>query len=215
MTNAFIIKVFFRGDWCPWCNAQLRDFDKYLDKVQSLGGKIVAITSQAGNQSASNNDLRFEVIVDEENNEALKHGICITPKQETPLANVPDIYPNGMVQPGIVIENVQGKVLYHWAIVPSEMNIGGATDRPMVADIIGSLEQILSGTKAAIDFKPIDLVHLKDEHPDMHKLVLDYFAGIAAPEDFKQIELERLKGENPDMHELVLGYFAQLKTKNA
>lgn len=76
MSNPFTIKVFFRGDWCPWCNAYLQDFNKQLDTVNKLNGKIIGITSQANNQSAANNNLNFDVLVDESNVEAKKYGIA-------------------------------------------------------------------------------------------------------------------------------------------
>lgn len=176
MTNSFTIKVFFRGDWCPWCNAYLRDFNNQLDTVSKLGGQIVGITSQAGNQSAANNNLDYEVLVDEENAEAKKYGIVVTPKENSPLKDAPDVYPNGMVQPGVVIEDAQGKVLYSWAIVPSEMNFGGATDRPLVSDIIGALEHILQHGDAPETFKTTDIAYLEAGHPEIHKIVQEYLA---------------------------------------
>jgi len=181
MTNAFTIKVFFRGDWCPWCNAYLRDFNVHLDTIRNLGGKVVGITSQAGNQSAPNNDLKFDIIVDEQNGEAKKHNIFITPKEDTPLRDVEGAYPNGMVQPGIVIEDADGKVLYHWAIVPSEMNFGGAIDRPLVSDILGALEHILAHGAAPSDFATTDMAYLQDAHPEIHQMVQDYLASLEKP----------------------------------
>ena len=178
MAQSFTIKVFFRGDWCPWCNAYLRDFDAQLDTIKALGGTVVGITSQAGNQSAENNNLGFEILVDEGNGEAKKHNIFITPKAETPLKDVDGVYPNGMVQPGVVIEAADGTVLYHWAIVPSEMNWGGATDRPMVSDILNALEHILEHGSAPGTFATTDMAYLETNHPESFKMVQDYLASL-------------------------------------
>ena len=68
-----------------------------------------------------------------------------------------------MVQPGVVIEDSEGKILYKWAIVPSEMNFGGATDRPLVADIVSSLEQILKGKENGNSFKTTNMNYLEDD----------------------------------------------------
>ncbi len=132
MAQTSTIKVFFRGDWCPWYNAYLRDFNPHLDTNKEMGGTLVGVTSQAGNQSVTNNNLNFEVLVDEANVEAKKYDIFITLKEETPLRDVETAYPNGMVQPDVVIKDADGKVLYRWAIAPSEMNLGGASDRPLI-----------------------------------------------------------------------------------
>lgn len=177
MADTFKIKVFFRGDWCPWCNGYLRDFNSHLEKVRGLGGSIVGITSQIGNQSKANNGLDFDIEVDAENIEAKKYNIFITPKAETPLAEVDGVYENGMVQPGVVVESADGTILYHWAIVPSEMNFGGATDRPLVSDIVGALEHIIANGSAPGDFASTDMDYLASSHPDMHKMVMDYLAS--------------------------------------
>ena len=172
MSNDFTVKVFFRGDWCPWCSGYLKDFnDKALHKIQELGGKVVGITSQAGNQSPKNLGLNFDIQIDEENIEAKKYGIFITPKAETPLKDVDGVYPNGMVQPGVVIEDSEGKILYKWAIVPSEMNLGGASDRPLVEDIVSSLEQILKGQENGNSFNTTDMNYLEQNHPEEYQKV--------------------------------------------
>ena len=36
MSKPFTIKVFFRGDWCPWCNGYLRDFNRELETIKKL-----------------------------------------------------------------------------------------------------------------------------------------------------------------------------------
>ena len=178
MAQTFTIKVFFRGDWCPWCNAYLRDFNAHLDTIKEMGGTLVGITAQAGNQSVANNNLNFDVIVDEANVEAKKHSIFITPKEETPLRDVEGAYPSGMVQPGVVIEDVNGNVLYHWAIIPSEMNLGGASDRPLVSDILSALEHILKHSSAPAEFATTDMAYLQASHPETYQMVQDYIASL-------------------------------------
>ncbi|NET09499.1 MAG: redoxin domain-containing protein [Merismopedia sp. SIO2A8] len=179
MSNDFTVKVFFRGDWCPWCSGYLKDFnDKALHKIQELGGTIIGITSQSGNQSQKNLGLNFDIQIDEANTEAKKYGIFITPKDETPLKDVDGAYPNGMVQPGVVIEDSEGEILYKWAIVPSEMNLGGASDRPLVADIVSSLEQVLKGQENGNSFNTTDMDYLEQNHPDEYQKVQAYIASL-------------------------------------
>ena len=179
MSSNFTVKVFFRGDWCPWCSGYLKDFNEQaLHKIQELGGTIVGITSQAGNQSQQQLGLNFDIQIDEENVEAKKYGIFITPKAETPLKDVDGAYPNGMVQPGVVIEEADEKILYKWAIVPSEMNLGGASDRPLVSDIVSSLEQILKGQENGNSFNTTDMGYLEQNHPEEYQKVQAYIASL-------------------------------------
>ena len=83
-----------------------------------------------------------------------------------------------MVQPGVVIEDSEGKILYKWAIVPSEMNLGGASDRPLVADIVASLEQILKGQENGNSFNTTDMNYLEQNHPDEYQKVQAYIASL-------------------------------------
>ncbi len=178
MEHQFTIKVFFRGDWCPWCNAYLRDFnDKAFDEVTALGGRIVGITSQVGNRSRENNSLRFEVVEDPSNAEAERYDIFITPKDGTPLRDVDGAYEHGMAQPGVVIEDRNGTVLYRWAIDPNEMNLGGASDRPLVTDIVENLKQILAGGSVG-PLGKTDMSYLETQHPAQFKIVQDYIASL-------------------------------------
>lgn len=180
MKQAFTIKVFFRGDWCPWCNAYLRDFDHNLDTIKRLGGEVVAITSQEGNQSQSNNQLNFDVIVDNANQEAQKYDIVVTPQKEVPYPDAIAAYAHGMIQPGVVIETAEGEILYRWAINPNEMNLGGAKDRPLVSDIVAALENILerNNTTDINAFKKTDMAYLEKSHPVEHEQIKAYLASI-------------------------------------
>lgn len=90
MADTFTIKVFFRGDWCPWCNGCLRDFNSHLETIRGLGGSVVGITSQIGKQSKENNGLDFEIQVDAENIDAKKYNIFITPKKHSKVKAMPE-----------------------------------------------------------------------------------------------------------------------------
>jgi peroxiredoxin len=40
----FGVVLFFRGAWCPYCNAQLRAFQRAQDKLSELDVKVVALS---------------------------------------------------------------------------------------------------------------------------------------------------------------------------
>lgn len=178
MSDTFTIKVFYRGHWCPWCIAYLNDFNGQLDAIKARSGSLVAITAHTDDQAAAQHGLNFDVVVDEANNEARKYDIVVTPKEDSPLASADGVYPNGMVQPGVVIEDANGAILYRWASAPSAENFGGAKDRPLVADIMGALDHILEHGAAPSEFTPMSFEHLEAGHPAQHKIVMDYLASI-------------------------------------
>ena len=44
LAGDFAVVLFYRGSWCPYCNSQLRAFQRSLDSLTSLGAKIVALS---------------------------------------------------------------------------------------------------------------------------------------------------------------------------
>ncbi|NEQ15545.1 MAG: AhpC/TSA family protein, partial [Moorea sp. SIO3E2] len=44
-TGAVVIS-FYRGQWCPYCNLELRALQQFLPEIQKLGATLVAISPQ-------------------------------------------------------------------------------------------------------------------------------------------------------------------------
>lgn len=40
----FAVILFYRGSWCPYCNAQLRAFQRAADKLTALDVKVIALS---------------------------------------------------------------------------------------------------------------------------------------------------------------------------
>ncbi|MGI8678963.1 MAG: peroxiredoxin family protein [Jatrophihabitans sp.] len=40
----FGVVLFFRGAWCPYCNAQLRAFERAQDALAEVGARVVALS---------------------------------------------------------------------------------------------------------------------------------------------------------------------------
>ncbi|MCJ1395739.1 hypothetical protein MMC18_008625 [Xylographa bjoerkii] len=69
---------FYRGEWCPFCNLELRALQNNLDKFTAKGVTLVAISPELPNQSLSTtekHDLKFPVLSDVGNKLARKLGI--------------------------------------------------------------------------------------------------------------------------------------------
>ena len=98
----------------------LKDFEQAKDRIVAMGGTIQAITSQVDNTSKQSLGLTFDVVSDAKNIETIKYGFFITPKEETPLAEVEGQYLQGMAQPAVIVEDSKGQILYEWKIIPSE-----------------------------------------------------------------------------------------------
>ncbi|MBO0811905.1 MAG: peroxiredoxin family protein [Microlunatus sp.] len=44
LAGSFGVVLFYRGSWCPYCNAQLRAFERAGDRLAELGIKVVALS---------------------------------------------------------------------------------------------------------------------------------------------------------------------------
>ena len=69
---------FYRGNWCPYCNLELRTLQRHLPQITDLGASLVAISPQIPDQSlttAEKNELAFPVLSDVGNVVARRFGL--------------------------------------------------------------------------------------------------------------------------------------------
>jgi peroxiredoxin len=62
-----VVLSFYRGGWCPYCNLQLRAYQRALPEMRALGATLVAVSPEAPDKSlstAEKNALEFEVLSD-------------------------------------------------------------------------------------------------------------------------------------------------------
>lgn len=84
-----LVISFYRGQWCPYCNLELRALQQALPEIKNLGANLVAISPQTPDNSLSTsekNELTFEVLSDRGNKIAKEFGLVFTlPEQLRPL----------------------------------------------------------------------------------------------------------------------------------
>jgi peroxiredoxin len=62
-----LVIVFYRGGWCPYCNLELRAWQRELGVLHGVGGQLVAISPQTPDNSLSTqekNALEYSVLSD-------------------------------------------------------------------------------------------------------------------------------------------------------
>jgi peroxiredoxin len=62
-----VVVAFYRGGWCPFCNLELRAFQRLLPDIEAAGASLVAISPEKLDDSlstAEKNSLTFEVLSD-------------------------------------------------------------------------------------------------------------------------------------------------------
>lgn len=70
--------TFYRGEWCPYCNLELRAYQQHLDKFQAKGVALVAISPELPDSALTmveKNDLKFNVLSDVGNKLARQLGL--------------------------------------------------------------------------------------------------------------------------------------------
>jgi peroxiredoxin len=62
-----VVVTFYRGEWCPYCNVQVRGLQAILPRLRELGASLVAISPQAADHSLTlteKHELTFPVLSD-------------------------------------------------------------------------------------------------------------------------------------------------------
>ncbi|WP_189799559.1 redoxin domain-containing protein [Tateyamaria sp. syn59] len=156
--------IFYRGKWCPFCEGQIRELNgRFLKDLRALGGELYAVTSQSQegvDQAAQDWALDYKIVSDVQNTLAQRFDIAVSPKE------MPGEYPNGMVQPGVVILDRTGAVLVQWAIDPQEINGFGALGRPTPEVIWAAFTAARNGSDAVtFDGPTVDPAFLQAKYP--------------------------------------------------
>ncbi|ADE54047.1 peroxiredoxin-like family protein [Coraliomargarita akajimensis] len=74
-----VVLVYYRGDWCPYCNVQLMEYDKHVQTIQSHGAQLVAISPQTVENrkyAGEANPFSFGILMDPDNRIARSYGIA-------------------------------------------------------------------------------------------------------------------------------------------
>lgn len=62
-----VILTFYRGNWCPYCNMELRAYQEIIGEIHGAGAELLAISPQTPDHSMSaqeKHDLEYKVLSD-------------------------------------------------------------------------------------------------------------------------------------------------------
>lgn len=74
-----VVLIWYRGEWCPYCNIQLQEYQKYAAEFERAGATLIAISPQTPDHTLSTlkkNDLGFQVVSDPNHQVAERYGIA-------------------------------------------------------------------------------------------------------------------------------------------
>lgn len=145
-----VVLVFYRGSWCPYCEKALEGWDESLDELNSMGGRLIALTPDAPSHVSeilTEHDLGFTVLsdADAEAAKALRINFLVdaaTRKRYLGYGiNLEESNASGLWQlphPGTFILSQDGTVLY--ANVSADYREGRANP----ADVIAAYRDIVA-----------------------------------------------------------------------
>lgn len=80
------VLIFYRGGWCPYCNAQLSDIAKMEDEIIKAGYQIIAISPEDFTnfpEIVKKDEVKFQLLSDVEGKLIEQMGIGFRPDEKT------------------------------------------------------------------------------------------------------------------------------------
>ncbi|MCG8612348.1 MAG: redoxin domain-containing protein, partial [Pseudomonadales bacterium] len=105
--------IFYRGNWCPLCMAQIKEVSAQYQQLADLGVAVALVSPQPHENTrnlAKKFSVPFKFLVDTENAAAKKLGIFAedgTPKGLELLG-----YDSDTVMPTVIITDAQGNIIF-------------------------------------------------------------------------------------------------------
>lgn len=124
LKNGKVIVAFFRGNWCPYCNLELKALQDKLKDIAEHKITLVGISPQTTNYNEelkSNLDLDFELLTDKDNNLAKQLGISfklhdyVIPVYESLGIELSEYNGNNdseLPVPAVFVIDINGKIIY-------------------------------------------------------------------------------------------------------
>ncbi len=106
------VLLFYRGNWCPLCMAQIREIVSRYQEMHDMGIKVALISPQPEEQTrnlAAMHDVPFHFLIDTENKLAEALGIAID--NGVPVGVMGGYAPN-TVMPTVVVTNASGTIVF-------------------------------------------------------------------------------------------------------
>ena len=106
------VLMFYRGNWCPLCMAQIRELAARYQDLKAMGINVVLVSPQPDEQTrklAATHDVPFRFLVDKDNK--LAQSLEIAVSNGVPIG-LPGGYAPDTVLPTLVVTNAAGTIVF-------------------------------------------------------------------------------------------------------
>jgi peroxiredoxin len=113
LTDKPAILVFYRGNWCPFCTAQIKELMARYKEIDALGVRVALIAPQPHENTVGVSrtyDAKFDFLTDENN--AAAHALGIEHKNGLPMGMQALGYDSDTVMPTVIITGKDGKIVW-------------------------------------------------------------------------------------------------------
>ncbi|CAA0104009.1 Putative peroxiredoxin bcp [Zhongshania aliphaticivorans] len=111
--NKPMLMIFYRGNWCPLCMAQIKEIAGQYRQLADKGVEVMLISSQPPSHTSSlaeRFDAPMSFLVDQDNQMANRLGIAAT--QGLPSGLQALGYDSDTVMPTVIMTDAQSKILF-------------------------------------------------------------------------------------------------------
>ncbi len=108
-----VLYLFYRGNWCPLCMAQIKEISAQYRELEKRGVEVLLISPQRASKSialAKKMEVNFHFLTD--TNNAMARKLKIDHKHSVPLGMEVLGYKSESVLPTVIITDEQGKILF-------------------------------------------------------------------------------------------------------
>jgi len=113
LTDKPAILIFYRGNWCPLCMAQIKELVAHYKEISALGVRVAMIAPQPHSNTvelANKFDVKFDFLTDEGN--AAARALGIENPNGIPMGMQALGYDSESVLPTVIITDRDGKIVW-------------------------------------------------------------------------------------------------------
>jgi len=113
LTDKPAILIFYRGNWCPFCTAQIKELMGRYKEIDSFGVRVALIAPQPHENTVGVSKVygaKFGFLTDEGN--AAAHALGIEHKNGLPMGMQMMGYDSDTVMPTVIITGKDGKIVW-------------------------------------------------------------------------------------------------------